>query len=301
MGDRALGDGAPAKSGGALSPNRLDLWKRALSPILCVCALAQVQRPPDISAGGVARAAQRYVDEYQHALSFLLAEEAGSQQVLGQQGGPVGRRTTKAEIFLTFLDKERVWLAVRDVFAVDGEPVSDHVDLRSLLTSGPLSGLAQVLANQSSRFNIGSIGRNFNEPTLGLLVLDAGHRSQFKFERRRVEQVGDAMLVTLGFTETERPTLIHGVDNANVYSKGELIVEAGTGRVRRTFIELKQQEFHVQLTTTYRLDERLDIWVPDVFTERYERSATRKDAAETITCESTYSNYRKFDVQIRIK
>ena len=39
-------------------------------------------------------------------------------------------RTTKAEVFLTFLDDERAWFEIRDVTEVDGQPLLGKTDLR---------------------------------------------------------------------------------------------------------------------------------------------------------------------------
>ena len=258
---------------------------------------------PDTSAKAVALAASHYVDDYQKQLSYLLAEESGTQEVYvsGPSGPPRQRRTTKAEVFLTFLEGDRVWLSVRDVTEVDGEPLEPKPDLRALLTAGPILGLARTLAAESSRFNIGSIARNFNEPTIGLLVLDGRHRGHFKFDRKKVESSAGGPIVTLAFTEKEPPTLIHGLNGVDVFSKGELVVEAATGRVRQTTLEMSTGIVRAKLTTTFVEDTRLDIWVPNALTERYTDQVDIRHAYETTICESKYSNYRRFDVQVRIK
>ena len=41
------------------------------------------------------------------------------------------------------------------------------------------------------------------------------------------------------------------------------------------------------------------MWVPSVFTERYERDS--RSGRELIVCEAKYSNYRRFEVTGRIK
>jgi hypothetical protein len=81
--------------------------------------------------------------------------------------------------------------------------------------------------------------RNFNEPTLSLLVLDDHHRARFSFDRQRVERVGGATLVTLAFTERDTPTLIRDPNGEPVFVKGEMTVEAGSGRVRRVQLTAK--------------------------------------------------------------
>ena len=56
----------------------------------------------------------------------------------------------------------------------------------------------------------------------------------------------------------------------------------------------------------YAPDERLGIWVPTRFRERYQHGtpAGSPDSAsdyEDILCEATYSNYRRFETRVRIK
>jgi hypothetical protein len=256
-------------------------------------------RKIDTSAKAVAVAAEHYVDGYQKQLSYVIADEAGVQRVTDRFDTAVATRTTKAEVFLTFLKADRVWLSIRDVSEVDGRPLEHREDLRVLLTNSPLRGLAATLADESSRFNIGSIGRNFNDPTLGLLVLDATHRAQFSFDRTHVDETPEGPVVTLAFKERDGPTLIHDTDGRRMFAKGELRIEAGTGRVRQTDFAIETGGIRARLTTTFVNDAHLEMWVPAVLTERYER--TDKNRHETIVCESTYSNYRRFDVQVRIK
>ena len=105
-------------------------------------------------------------------------------------------------------------------------------------------------------------------------------------------------VVTLSFKEVDRPTLVRGVDGSDLFSTGELQIEAGTGRIRRTAIRFVYGPVIARLTTTYAPEPKLDTWVPSVFAERYERT---KGGREVIFCEATYTNYRKFDVRVIVK
>jgi hypothetical protein len=167
-----------------------------------------------------------------------------------------------------------------------------------MLTSGSLAGAARTLIQRNAQFNIGKIVRNFNEPTIGLVVLEPRRRAQFKFSRKRIERSAGADLVTLAFKETDGPTLVRSTEGRDVPSSGELTVEAGTGRIRRTFIQFADGPTGAQLTTLYGPDEKLGIWVPTVFSERYERT---KGDRELILCETAFTNYRRFEVSVRIK
>jgi hypothetical protein len=273
--------------------------------LLTVAALVAVAVPllraapaadrPDLSVKSLVSAASKYVARYEQEFAFLLAEEASSQ-VRMRGTATIESRKLISEFFLTFLPADDEWVAVRDVQTVNGEPVPRRDDLRTLLaTKGEFRGLIAQIVDRNARYNIG-VTRNFNEPTLPLLLLETKRVSEVKFERGPVVQDGDVTLVTLLFAERSRPTLVRGPDGS-MPATGELVVEAGTGVIRRTRFDLDRAGVKVRLSTNYAREPRLHLWLPDTFTERYETSAT----GELVVCEASYSNYRRFEVNARIR
>lgn len=281
----------------------------SLVVLLALLHLAQAPSAPDTSARAVVRAAAAYVAEYQRQLTSVIADEVYTQEVIEQvprQPKMPGSRSLRSEVFFMFAPVGRVWMAIRDVLAVDGQPVADRKDVKEALRTLPAADVASAFKEHNSRFNIGRMFRNFNEPTLSLLVLDDVHRERFSFDRRRVERSGDATLVTLEFKEREPPTLIHDLNRGRVFSKGELVIEAGTGRVRRAMLAGKIQEVQLELTTEYAPEPRLGMWVPVLFREQYRygvapRSFDSRSEYEHILCEARYTNYRRFETSVRIK
>jgi hypothetical protein len=253
---------------------------------------------PDTSVGAVTAAAGAYLSEYQRQLTYLLADEHYTQRVLDRSGAETASRTMTGELFVTFLPADRAWMSVHDFARVDGEPIAGRQDLRALLQRDSVAGVARQLMARNARFNIGRTVRNFNEPTLGLLVLEPRRRSQFSFERTQVEREGDVDLVTLTFQERRGPTLVRSVDGGDLFSSGELTIEAGTGRIRRTLIRFPSGPVAAELTTVYAHEPKLDLWVPVRLLERYERTGR---AGELTLGESTYTNWRRFEVDIRIR
>jgi hypothetical protein len=274
---------------------------RIAAAVLTVGALhAQDSKPAkiDTSPKAVVTAASTYVAGYQKDMAFVLADEVSAQQVAQASSSRVQKRDTRAEFFLTYLPNEGAWISVRDVREVDGEPIKDTDDVRSLIQRAPLWRLASVIAEKNSRFNIGNVRRTFNEPTLGLLVVSALHQRRFKFDRVSVSN-GTSPVVTLKFTERDRPTLIMGTVGEPVYTRGEVDVEAATGRIERTRMEMTLGSVHATLTTAYAPDAKLNLWVPAVMSERYEQTAGEQ--RQTITVETEYTNYRRFDTSVIIK
>ena len=129
----------------------------------------------DTSAAAVVDAAAAYVKTYQEELSFVIADEIYTQQVRNQvppDNAMPRSRTLKSELFFMFAPADRTWMAIRDVTQVDGKPVDHRPDLKSALQTLPAQQVAGTFKTYNSRFNLGRVIRNFNEPTLSLLVLD---------------------------------------------------------------------------------------------------------------------------------
>lgn len=265
--------------------------------ISAVSAAPDQSAQPNTSLKALVSAASTYVARYEQDFAFLIADESYSQ-TRTDAGGGAENRLLRSEFFLTFLPADNEWVSVRDPVEVDGAPVTGRGDLRALLSKGgEIRGLIAEVVARNARYNIGQVTRNFNEPTLPLLLLEAKRVNEVKFERRAVSHEGDVVLATLAFLERGRPTLVRGPEGS-LPAKGEITLEAGTGIVRRTTFELDRTGVKVKLITDYALDKKLGLWLPTVFTERYD---TTSPSTEVVMCEATYSNYRRFDVTARIK
>jgi hypothetical protein len=255
--------------------------------------------PQDVSTKALVAAAAKYVAAYQEEFKFLLADETYTQWVSTPDGRITAERVMTGELFLTYLAGEQDWIAVHDFAEVDGVPVPDREDVRALLQKSDVRGVGGRIANRNAQFNIGALGRNFNQPTLPLLLLGPKRIRTVAFDRREVVALRDRTLAGLGFRERERPTLVRSGSGAFLYSRGTMTIDALTGRVERTEIEIRSDNVLSRLTTEYAPDEKLKLWVPTVFRERYEHASGGE--RELIRCEARFTNYRRFEVTGRIK
>jgi len=280
---------------------------------LLVAGPLSAQAPKvDLSEKALTSAAVKYVTEYEKEFAFLIADEEYTQTVFDADGRMAKTRVLKAELFMTYLPADGEWMAVRDVLEVDGEPIKGREDLRALLAKREELRLVKQLTWRNSRYNIGRVERNFNEPTLPLLLLDRKRVSRVKFDRKRVIRDEDITLATLGFEEKEAPTLVMTPNEGAVRAKGEFLLDAATGTVRRTVFQLTRPGIDARLVTSYTKDEKLKLWLPSVFTERYESSSyagggvrfpsnAARASRELVECVARYTNYRRFEVTARIK
>jgi hypothetical protein len=275
-----------------------------ISAALALLAMGQAPVAPDVSTKAVVEAAAAYVAAYQRELTFVVAEESYRQQIAAQRPADPDMprvRQMRSEVFFLAAPDNGEWMTIRDVRAVDGAEVQERPDLREALRTLPPRQVAATFKAFNSRYNIGRLYRNFNEPTLGLLVLDPLHRGRFSFDRRRVDRDGEAVLVTIAFRERESPTLIFDKLRGRVLSRGELVIEAGSGTVRRATLTAEVGPTRLSLRTDYAFDAHLEMWVPSVFREEYQQGASGGSHHEEIACEAWYSNYRRFETSVRIK
>lgn len=268
---------------------------------LLASAVMFAQTPaPKLNTGAkaVVAAASRYVAAYNPKMQNVLADEVAVQRVSSPDGTELLTRTTRADFFMTYVPADTTWITVRDVRDVDGRPVDDPDNIRVLMDRVPLWRMGSVIADKNSRFNIGNITRTFNEPTLALLTVTPKHRDRFTFDRVAVS-TGSSPRVTISFKERERPTLVAGTNGAPAFSAGEMLIDASTGRIEHTTVRFVLGTITAMIETTYVEDAKLKLWVPSIMRETYMDSA--ESFEQTIRCESTYSNYRKFETSAIIK
>ena len=113
-----------------------------------------------------------------------------------------------------------------------------------------------ALAAENGRFNIGRIVRTFNEPTLALLFLDEHYRRRFTFAKGAPETTEGRRVATYQFAERGSPTVIRG-ENRDLPVRGTLWIEATTGRILRTALEISDPKGRLRGRTTVLVSHRI--------------------------------------------
>jgi hypothetical protein len=209
-------------------------------------------------------------------------------------------RSRRIESELLFIPAEvnGTWLTVRDVISVDGKPVrrrlpellaSKNVRIRDL----------RALSAENSRYNIGPILRNFNEPTFTLCLLDSRYRSRFRFSDGGSSEVDGKSLRRIQFIEVVTPTIVR-TEDGDVRSSGALFVEPSTGNVFRTELALllEKNGTRADIAVSYGMDARLGLLVPVEMHESYGYVQSRPD--ERIECTAKYTDFRRFETSGRV-
>jgi len=294
---------------------------RALLGVVVACATtigaaaSGTQRTKAPSLDDVLRRAGDYVVEYGSALSNVLAEEEFTQRLVWRRTREaLQTRQLRSEIAFVRLVDSTEWLAFRNVISVDGRALPESERRLARLFDNPPATLleqAKRIAGESARYNIGPITREINVPTTALHFVHPRHRPQSRFDKESETTSGGERVWVVRFKERDRGGLISRGDGRNLPAKGRLWIVPGDGRVLRS--ELIVEDFagdagdsKAQIDVTWRHDEPLDLGVPADMREHYRgpwraMTATTRFEHYDIEGTATYSNYRKFRGEFRIR
>jgi hypothetical protein len=256
----------------------------------------------------VARAAA-YVAEYERQFSSVVAEERYDQRLrILEYGAPAGvigslrgsssayerRRKLVSDYLLVKVPGLEGWTPFRDVIEVDGRAVRDRDErLSQLFIESPARALDQALriAEESSRFNLGDVRRTVNVPTLALLFLVDRHRPRVAFHLGDDQTIEGIGATGLAYVDQTHPTLIRGSGDNDIVADGTIWIDPVDGRVLQTRVHTNSGTLESEIVVSYRLDERLGLWVPWRMRESY------KSALEQIDATAIYTNFRRFRIE----
>ena len=259
-----------------------------------------------------------YVAAYGEKTSVVVAREVYVQGFT-IAGGPGDRpRALVAEFAIVRTGDG--WTGFRDVIEVDGTPVHDRPDrLAALLTSSsPTVGEAMRIANESARFNVGPVVRNFNTPTTAMFFFLPEHLARFTFSRKGTSTIDRVVVMEIAFKETRSPTFVMTRAGTDVPVEGSLWVSTVDGTVMRTRLRMRnfadavvprtlaggvtRLNSSADIDVTYQRPPGMDLWLPATMVERYEGPIEGRTRAipGRATTRATYSDFKQFSTTSRI-
>ena len=138
----------------------------AVAGVTLAAALLPAQEP--LTVDDVIARAAAYVETFVEELSTVVMEEEYQQTYFaGGRAGPAHTRLVSEFLLVRVLEVGE-WVGFRDVFEVNGRRIRDRQDrLATLFLGDTTTALAQArrIAQESSRYNLGSTGRTVNIPT----------------------------------------------------------------------------------------------------------------------------------------
>lgn len=243
-----------------------------------------------------------YLMAFEKDYSKVIADERYRQTLTEKRVRVLGDKTAKLtrEIrsdLLATTDTGDRWLSFRDVYSVDGRPVRDRDDrLEKVFALNGKDRFEQArrIADEGARFNLGSLERNVNLPSMSLTFLTRENRSRSSFRVAGRDRIHDVPVVILEFEETSRPTMVKS-GSRNLPAVGKFWIEPDTGRVMKSYVKFETRDFLTEMTVLFSLDEKLKMWVPAEMIDKAENSKEIVDGL------AVYTNYRRFDTNVIIK
>jgi len=286
-------------------------WRRAaLAAWMAASVAAPAAAEPPTLADVLARAGAAVI-ELQQQLSGIVAEEDYVQDVhrlgLGTRAAnilpAVTHRELKSDLLLVRPVGANRWMQFRDVFDVDRRPVRDRSERLMKLFVSPTSSTAsqaELIAAESSRYNIGNIQRTLNVPLLSLAILEPRNQPRFGMKIAKgdapVRSAAAAMrgVWVVEYREVEPRTIIRTTGDRDMPSHGRFWIDPETGHVLASELIAEDLTIHGTIAVGYDLEPTLRVMVPIEMQERYDVYGDRSRVSGT----ATYGKFRQFQVKV---
>jgi hypothetical protein len=277
---------------------------------ICGCAvlLASPVRAQNRALAQILEKAGAYVGSFERQLTGIVAEETYVQQ----QNVNMPRKL-KSDLLLVPVPGESRYVEFRDVFEVDGRAVRDREDRLTRLFLDPsesASAQLRAIAQESARYNIGTVQRTVNTPTLALVFLRAENQYAVTFALttratpglQRLDLATSAQekdfgvlpagTVVVTFKEAGRNTLIRGAKNRDVPASGRFWLDPATGGVVMSELIADDGAITGMIDVRYRPEASVGgEWLPSEMRERYNAFGKAP-----ILGRATYDHFRTFQV-----
>jgi len=261
--------------------------------VLAAGTVTRAQALAPIAIADVLDRAGAYIEKYEQQFSAVVSEEHYTQSET-RIAGFTRRRELKSDV-LVINAGAGGWMGFRDVYEVDGRPVRDHDQrLTTLFVEATADTMthARKIADESARYNLGSVIRNINVPTMALAFLRRDNLSRSTFSIDGTAKIENTNTIILGFTERGAPTIIRS-GTADAPASGRFWIDPANGRIVRSQLRVSPAKISATVTVTYAAAPKLDVWVPVSMSESY-----RASGGESISGSASYRNFRRFSVDV---
>lgn len=196
---------------------------------------------PAVTLDQVLRRMGDYVAAYGERAALMVAAEKYTQRVNTEGGTSFPPRRIVAEFAIVKAAGPVGWIGFRDVVEVDGESLTDRRDRLLTLLSDTNGDAAEAtrISNESARFNIGPISRNFNVPTTTLFFFHPANLGRFTFKAKGTKKIENVDTWVLEFKETRQPSMVMTRAGKDVPCEGTVWVSPADGAIVRTLVSFR--------------------------------------------------------------
>jgi formylglycine-generating enzyme required for sulfatase activity len=182
----------------------------------------------------------------------------------------------------------------RDVIQVDGVLIRDREARLAKLFLSDLPdtmGRAERIREEGARYNLGNMRSTLGNPVLALGVLQQTYQPRFHFSLGKEDKNFGAGVAVVDYKETYSPTMIRGEVGNDLPAHGRFWIDAATGRVLKTELQVEQPTVRATITTTFQAEEKSGIAVPLEMREQYTFPTGNR-----VNTVASYGRFRRFDV-----
>lgn len=213
----------------------------AILAVLALSPAAYAQSPTtDATLQPILDKMAQYVASYGDKASLFVAVEKYSQNVQFGNRNPPPRQMV-AEFAIVKAPGDIGWVGYRDVVQVDRDKISDRRDRLITILTDLSADSSQVtkLANESARYNIGPISRNFNTPTSTLFFFYPANLPRFLFTKKGTKNLEGVEAWEITFKETQSPTIVKTRSGRLVPLEGTLWVSPTDGAILKSRLVMR--------------------------------------------------------------
>jgi hypothetical protein len=268
------------------------MHKRTIVASLIVSVLTVAPaRGQDVTLEELLRRTGDYVLTFIDQFSNVVAKEQYVQTITS----PRRTRTLTSDFLLVRYPGSPIWLAFRDVIAIDDQPVredkNDRLTALFLEPSEDAFRRASDIARASAKYNLADVG-TINQPFIALAFLQPNYQPRFRFNLAGREKNMGPDVRIVRFREFVSPTILKGNSNSDIASQGLAWVEESTGRVLKTQLDIGRSPFGIRIVTSFQFNAELGIDVPIEM-----RDTFPTPTAGELRGVATYGGFRRFQVR----
>ena len=281
-------------------------------------AVAAQKAPSDSSLAAVLDRAGWYLDSFVDEFENVVAEERYVQDAStnlpsftpSTGRGSVGvqmpasdlvrarHRMLRSDFLLVRSPETEALVPFRDVIEVDGVQVRDREArlAKLFLDASPATAAAAMeraerIREEGVRYNLGSMRSTLGNPVLALGILQRSYQPRFRFALAKPDKESGPDVTIVTYRETASPAMIRGEAGLDLPAFGRLWIDTASGRVLKTELQVQQAAIRAIVTTTFAVDQRTGIAVPQEMREQYTLANGNR-----IHMNATYGRFRRFDV-----
>jgi hypothetical protein len=173
------------------------------------------------------------------------------------------RRVTSVYLLVPYPGSTRDMLSFRNVTHVNGVPVAERPERLEELFEKPFA-LVRDRVRQITLAAENHVPPVFN-PIFVLAFLQADFQGRYEMTVNDAGAEWPSQVKAVTFVERARPTLLRAgpLGDQDVPTRGTAWVEEGTGRLLQSELQIGTGRSAMKALTKYKLDEKLQIMVPD--------------------------------------